>query len=259
MHNRKHRGWQNLYTVHSHLPIHRLNVMADKSTTTRKKPVSQKRVAVVLASLVGTMTISAGALLLMEGGALGTSVPGAFVAGQASLSLSAGTSDHTLVSLPLQGKAWNYIIVYESADASVSAESLAEGRVTGGSDPSKSVRSKANFHFVIEMGGTLKTGTSWQKQEPGAPYASWPDSRSYSFTPYTNAVGICLAADINHGTLSQAQHDTLLQTVRDLQRLYNIPKENVLFQWDRRLDAHGAKPATSTQLRYDAQFRSQLD
>jgi hypothetical protein len=234
--------------------------MADKTSPTRKKPVSQKRVAVVLASLVGTMTISAGVLLLMEGGALGTNVPGAFVADRAPASEPLDTLPQgRMVPTPLQGKAWNYIIVYESADPSASAESLAEGRLTGGSDLSKSVRPKANFHFVIEMGGALRTGTSWMKQEPGAPYASWPDSRSYSFTPYTNAVGICLTSDITRGTLSQAQHDTLLQTVRELQRLYAIPKENILFQWDRRLDAHGAKPATANQLRYDSQFRSLLD
>jgi hypothetical protein len=226
--------------------------MADKSTSIRKKPVSQKRVAVVLASLVGTMTISAGVLLLMEGGALGTSVPGAFVASPVDRSAQ-------LIAAPLQGKTWNYIIIYESADASASAETLAEGRVTGGSNPAKSVRPKANFHFVIEMGGARQVGTSWLKQEPGAPPASWPDSRSYTSPSYTNAVGVCLAADINRGKLGQAQHETLLQTVRDLQRLYNIPKENVLFQWDRRLDAHGARPATPTQLQYDAQFRSQLD
>jgi hypothetical protein len=227
--------------------------MADKSPSIRKKPVSQKRVAVVLASLVGTMTISAGVLLLMEGGALGTNVPGAFVAGQ----VAGGESDE--IAVPLQGKTWNYIIVYESADMTASAESLAEGRVTGGSDPLRPVRPKANFHFVIEAGGARRTGTTWQRQEPGAPYASWPDTRSYSFTPYTNAVGICLSADINRRPLTQAQHERLLQTVRELQRKFRIPKENVLFQWDRRLEARGAKPATSAQLSYDAAFRAQLD
>jgi hypothetical protein len=223
--------------------------MADKSTSVRKKPVSQKRVAVVLASLVGTMTISAGVLLLMEGGALGTNVPGAFVADPSA----------SLVNTPLQAKSWNYIIIYESADVSASVESLAEGRVTGGSDPFRSVRPKANFHFVIEMGGALNSGTTWHRQEAGAPNASWPDPRSHSFPIYTNAVGVCLAADINRGKLTQAQHQTLLQSVRELQRLYKIPTENVLFQWDRRLDAHGAKPATPAQLTYDAHFRSELD
>src|SRR5690349_11102333 len=108
--NRNRRCGQNLYTGFSHLPIHRLNVMADKSTPVRKRPVSQKRVAVVLASLVGTMTISAGVLLLMEGGALGTNVPGAYVAQSSQI------APQIAASANLQAKAWNYIIIYDSAD-----------------------------------------------------------------------------------------------------------------------------------------------
>ena len=49
--------------------------MADKKASNKKKPVSQKRVAVVLASLVGTLTFSAGVLLLMEGPAGGVGNP----------------------------------------------------------------------------------------------------------------------------------------------------------------------------------------
>jgi hypothetical protein len=205
------------------------------------------------------MTISAGVLLLMEGGALGTNVPGAFVA-------------ETSPAVPiasLQPKAWNYIIIYESADMSARADSLAEGVVTGGSDSHKSVRPKANFHFVIDSktswnddrrDGLRQVGTSWYQQEPGAPYASWPDVRSHSFTPYTNSVGICLAADINRGhNISEAQRQELLQLVQDLQKSYNIPKENILFQWDRRLDAQGARPATPAQLAVEAQIRALLD
>jgi len=233
--------------------------MADKTIPVRKKPVSQKRVAVVLASLVGTMTISAGVLLLMEGGALGTNVPGAFVAESAQVAPDAN----------LQGKAWNYIIIYESADLSARADSLAEGVVTGGSDPHRIVRPKANFHFVIDSSsswndeskdGLRQVGTSWYQQEPGAPYASWPDVRSHSFTPYTNAVGICIASDINRGhNVSEAQRRTLIEVVQKLQKSYNIPRENVLFQWDRRLDAQGARPATPSQLAFEAQIRSLLD
>ena len=56
--------------------VDRIPVMDGRIPPKRKKPVSQKRVAVVLASLVGTMTVSAAVLLLMEGGALGTAMPG---------------------------------------------------------------------------------------------------------------------------------------------------------------------------------------
>ncbi len=233
--------------------------MADKTqpkNPSRKRPVSQMRVAVVLASLVGTMTIGAGTLLLLEGGALGTNVPGAMVV----------ANDHLVAqvepSRPLQTRAWNYIIIYESADVAASASSLSEGLESGG-NPHNSVRPKAKFHFVIDSAqsgegcdGKLEVGASWQLQEAGAPKASWPDPRSYLYTPYTNAIGICLAADLNRTPLSDAQTQKLVQLVQLLQRRYNIHKEGVLFQWDRRLDA---RPMSRTQQGFDQNFHSQLD
>ena len=118
--------------------------MADKSSVNRKKPVSQKRVAVVLASLVGTMTISAAMLLLMEGGALGTGFPG-FAVNPDSFSAKLDPV------VPLQPQTWNYIIIYESGDLTASADSLAEGRETGGTNTPP--RPMANFHFVIDKRG----------------------------------------------------------------------------------------------------------
>jgi hypothetical protein len=235
--------------------------MANKTSTIRKKPVSQKRVAVVLASLVGTMTISAGVLLLLEGGALGTTVPGAFVAETSPAAQLQPTE-------ALRPRAWNYIIIYESGDAAASAATLAEGQLAGEVSP-ESVRPKANFHFVIDSGlsgdgtkdGALEVGSSWNKQESGAPYASWPDNRSHLFTPYTNAVGICVSADLNRRSLSVEQHQTLLQVVRELQALNAIPSEHILFQWDPQLGdvRSGIRRATPAQLAYEKRFRSELD
>jgi hypothetical protein len=103
-------------------------------------------------------------------------------------------------AVPLQAGAWNYIIVYESGDLAASADSLAEGLVTGGPHQSPNYRPKANFHFVIDSAqsgsgradGELEVQTRWKNQGLGAPYAGWPEPRSYSFTPYKNAVGICV-------------------------------------------------------------------
>ena len=231
--------------------------MADKNKAIRKQPVSQKRVAVVLASLVGTMTVFSAMLLAMEGGALGTSVPGWAVNGP----------DIATVIEPSTGLregAWNYIIIYESGDLAASADSLADGRMTGGpsSEPNK-VRPKANFHFVVDsaesgtgtMDGALEVSTSWQEQHTGAPYAGWPDNRSYSFSPYNNAVGICLVGDLNRKPISEAQHQSLLRLVRELQTRLKVRKECVLFQWDANLAAVHARPA---QQAYAANFRAAL-
>jgi hypothetical protein len=223
--------------------------MADKSSSNRKKPVSQKRVAVVLASLVGTMTISAAALLIMEGVAPGTSVP-----------VMATTNESLLLpaNIALRSEPWRFIIIYDSADVAASADSLADGSFAGGTSPS-TVRPKANFHFVIDspesgMDGRLEVGTSWQNQSLGAPYARWPDPRSYSFTPYTNAVGVCLAADLNRKPISEAQHLTLTRLVRELQKQSSIPADQVKFQWEIGPDAR----PSAVQQAYAERFRDGL-
>ncbi len=216
--------------------------MANKTRATRKKPVSQKRVALVLASLVGTLTVSCGVLLLMEGGALGTS-PVAFARPPITAQLDP--------TAPLQRGAWNYIIIYQSGDLAGSSASLADGRLVGGSDPAQnSVRPKANFHFVIDsarsrrgaVDGDLEVSNAWQNQTAGAPYAGWPDYRYHTISPYKNAVGICLIGDLTREPLSEAQHRNLLQLVRELQDRLNIPAERVLFQWELEPNASSATP-----------------
>jgi hypothetical protein len=218
--------------------------MADKSLSKRKKPVSQKRVAVVLASLVGTMTVSAAALLIMEGVAPGNSV-----------AVMATVQSTLLPPVPLRSDAWSFIIIYNSADLGATKDSLAEGRFTGGI----SARPKANFHFVINsadggIDGNLQIGTSWYNQVAGVPQASWPDTRSNSYTPYTNAVGVCLAADLNRKPISQAQHQTLLQLVHELQKQTGIPASQVRFQWE--IDPN-TRP-TPAQAAYAQEFREGL-
>jgi hypothetical protein len=218
--------------------------MAYKSPSKRKKPVSQKRVAVVLASLVGTMTVGAAALLIMEGVAPGNSVP---VMATAQFSI--------LPVVPLRSDPWSFIIIYNSADLGATSDSLADGRFTGGSTP----RPKANFHFVIDsadggIDGKLEVGTSWYNQTAGIPQASWPDARSNSYTPYTNAVGVCLAADLNRKPISQAQHQTLLQVVHELQKQTGIPASQVRFQWEIDKDIR----PTPAQAAYAQEFREAL-
>jgi hypothetical protein len=229
--------------------------MADKSRSNRKKPVSQKRVATVLASLVGTLTLSAGALLLMEGGTLGNS-PMA-VAVDAPL----GIFDTTI---PCQQAGWDYIIIYESGDLAASSASLSDGRVTGGSElPPNTVRPRANFHFVIDgagnggMDGSLEVGTVWLNQVESAPYSSWPEARYYTDTPYSKAIGVCLAADLQQQPVSEAQTQKLAHLVHDLQQRLNIPSEHVLFQWDPLLKSH--KPATLAEKAFADHFRGQLN
>jgi hypothetical protein len=195
------------------------------------------------------MTVGAAMLLVLEGGALGTAVPG-WAVNQPAVGAMVEPS------VPLQRRLWSFIIVYSSGDVSASAATLAEGRLTGDTRAT-TVRPKANFHFVIDsansgtMDGALEVGSSWQQQIPGAPHADWPESRSYSFGGYTNAVGICVVAG-PHGTPSAAQHHTLLQLVHELQT--RCPDAKVVFQWELDAEAH----ATTDEKTYARNFRAAL-
>jgi hypothetical protein len=223
--------------------------MEDVSVQSRKQPVSQKRVAMVLASLVGAMTLGAGMLLMLEGGALGTVVPG-WAINEPALSAMIEPA------VPLRGPSWHFIIVYTSGDAAASAASLTEGRLTGGSSAT-TVRPKANFHFVIDgassgtMDGALEVGTSWQQQVTGAPPASWPEPRSYSYGAYNDAVGICVVGGL-HERPSVAQHQTLRQLVHELQR--RCRNAQVVFQWELESDTQ----ATAEEKAYAESFRASL-
>jgi hypothetical protein len=225
--------------------------MADKKTSSRKKPVSQKRVAVVLASLVGTLTFSAAALLLMDASSMPIAPPSAW-----------SVAEQLTPKAPLQRGAWNYIIVYESGDMAGSVASLADGVLVGDGTPN-TVRPKAKFHFVIDSArsrrdadGDLEVGTTWRDQEAGAPYAGWPDVRYHNLLPYNKAVGVCVVGNLNRSPISDSQHRKLVQVVRELQTLLDIPNTRVCFQWELEPNVSRATPA---QKAYADYFRSNMD
>lgn len=219
--------------------------------------MSQKRVATVLASLVGTLTLSAGILLLLEGGGGVASMTRDFAAAQPIQAQLA-------TNVPLRDGHFQYIIVYESGDLAGCSATLADGRVTGGAElPPHTVRPKANFHFVIDSAhsgsnltdGHLEVGTAWQNQDLQAPNAGWPDSRYYQNT-YTNAVGVCLISDLHRAPISAAQHQSLLEVLRDLQSRLHIKSSNIYFQWELEPNVSSASPA---QQAYASRVRSELD
>jgi hypothetical protein len=221
--------------------------MANKPTSSkRKKPVSQKRVAVVLTSLVATLTVSAGLLLALEGLPITNAGP----------TMSAPTADLVTTDVELRHEPWDYIIVYESGAGAAKAADLAEGRFSGGPGTNSAARPGANFHFVVDSAsgadGELVRGSAWVEQKPGAPNVNWPDARYYS-NPYTNAVGICLVGDITKA--SQRQRDALSQLVRNLKDKLKIPAKQVLFQWELQLEGSRSTP---TQKAFADKFRREL-
>lgn len=227
------------------------------SSSTRKKTVSQKRVAIVLASLVGTMTLSAGMLLFLENGPLGATPFQAAAVDPASVMRT---------TTPLQTSAWDYIIVYESGDSAGCAASFADGRVKGvGTYATNAGRQKANFHFVVDnaeskpgaLEGELEVGSSWLNQGMGAPHAGWPDPSNHTYTSYKNAIGICVVGDLHQKPFSDAQNRSVVQLIRELQQQLRIPKDKIRFQWE--LPPHDAPHATQAQKDSAESIRQALD
>lgn len=226
--------------------------MADNPPPSRrKKPVSQKRVAVVLTSLVAALTLCASLLLLMEGLPL-NSAPSMLSSSSPYVSLD--------TEVPLQGGAWQYIIVYESGPMAVDAAGLAEGRYPGGSGLTSATRRGARFHFVVEparaLDGGLKVGLAWLRQECGAPYAGWPDVRYHHYSPYNNAVGVCVAADLSR-PVGGVQSRTVSDLLRQLQQRLGIPASRVVFQWE--LEPHDASSISSHHKVFADYIRKTLD
>lgn len=232
----------------------------------RKKPVSQKRVAVVLVALVGTLTASAGLLLALEGPKGGTMAPSQLVALEQQQ-----MSEMITPTVPLRTNAWNYIIIYESGDLAGDADSLADGRMVGGPGATEAsmlqssavVRGPADFHFVVESplsrrgnsDGELRVRRPWMEQTLGTPYRGWPNRGYYTNQFYNNSVGVCFIGDVDRSPVSDAQSQTMTQLVTELQRQLHVPNQMVLFQWELPETAPLATPA---QKAFAKSFRQNL-
>ena len=221
----------------------------------KKKPVNQKRTAIVLACLVGTLTLSSGILLIMERGPLGAPPPPAFATDRISIEPSA----------PLKRGAWNYIIIYESGDPTACAASLADGNAKGvPANATHVARPGANFHFVVDsscskdgaLDGELEVGPSWLNQDYGTPYAGWPDPRYHTYPSYKNAIGVCVSGDLANKPYSDGQFRNLIDLTKKLQQRLAISKDAIKFQWELAPnDAH----ATEAQKAFSKEFRQWLD
>lgn len=217
----------------------------------RKKPVSQKRVAIVLASLVGTLTFSSALLLVMESGPLGATPP------VAAVTISS-VRQAIQTSSPLRQDLWEYIVVYQSGGVAAGAADLAEGRLKGGNSVVERQARPDGFHFVIANGkdrgsidGELQKGSSWVNQHFGAPHPGWPNPRYYH-NPYHNAIGICLQADLRNKPASEAQLRSLIQLVNELNRA-GLGRKGVIFQWERVYP--GSPDASPAQVEFTQDFR----
>lgn len=232
--------------------------MSSGSKQVRKKaPVSQKRVAVVLASLVGTMTVSAGLLLALESGPSGN-LPGLIAVSQVTAVISK-------TDRPFMPAAWQHVVIYQSGDTNGAAvnpnENLSRSGLAG-PIPSRT----GTFHFVVnsptslrgtnDVDGTVEAGNAWRMQTLGAPHATWSDPRYAPLGHYQRAIGVCMVGNIDRATYSAGQIDHLVILLKKLQESTGIGADKIRFQWELQPYAAYATPA---QKQFAASLRQRLN
>ncbi len=214
---------------------------SNSKTSSRKVPsaVNHRRVFTVLSSLVATLALTAGLLLLLEGQPITS-------AGPYMMNLSNSTQNWNSViraAGPLRNGRWNYIIVYQSGGLSGNATELSEGKDVGGTikpQHAGNMTQGANFHFVVDNArnglgnpdGYVQRGLAWQEQLSTAPYFSWPYLTPYHYSAYANAVGVCIIGDINRKGYSSRQIRSTVSLIKALERRLNIPNSCVKLQWE---------------------------
>ncbi len=115
---------------------------------------------------------------------------------------------------------WKYIVVHHSATPAGSAASFDEfHRNKRGWDRG------LGYHFVIGNGrgarnGLVETGRRWTRQIDGA----HAGSAEYN----EHGIGVCLVGDFEVGSPTNEQISSLVKLVKELQRICNIPSENVI-------------------------------
>lgn len=201
--------------------------------------VNHRRVFTVLSSLVATLALTAGLLLLLEGQPITS-------AGPYMMNFSNNTQNWNSVihaDTRLRKGRWNYIIVYQSGSLSGNSAELSEGKDVGGMikpQNAGNMTQGANFHFVVDNArndlgipdGYVQRGVAWQKQLSTAPYFSWPYLTPHHYAGYANAVGVCIVGDINRQAYSSRQIHSAVALIRTLQRRLNIPNSGVKLQWE---------------------------
>lgn len=199
---------------------------------------------VVLASLIGFMTVVGGLLWLLDG------APRPETSGLRLPALVASAGPNSLETVfdlesPIEPGRWQGIVIHHSASPHGSGATLDREHRDAGLNG-------LGYHFVIGNGngagdGELHVGRRWLEQTPGA-HTAGPDGDWYNL----NTIGICLVGDGDRRDFSPAQIQRLVQTVNELQRRLGVPASGV---WLHRELAGTTSPGVRFPV---ASFREQL-
>ncbi len=204
--------------------------------------VPDQRTLVLLGVLIVGMTMTSALLLLMEPG---RRAPLSGIELQ-SIDTSAATASTPTDRLfdTAQPLAWRTIIIHDTGTLAGSAKSINRAHERLG-------RGGLGYHFIINNGsekedGLIEVGFRWSKQLLGA-YLEGEGSDDW----HRDSIGICLVGDADRQVMTEAQVRELVWLVKELQREFNIPADQVY------VDLGAASPGPA-RLFPHAGFRSQL-
>jgi len=202
------------------------------------------RTAIVLASFLGCMTVTA-ALLSMTGGGLELASSGRSITPRVRPGGGSGLETILSPKAPLERDRWDGIVVHHTASPDATPERLDREHRNAG-------LSQLGYHVVIGNGrrmgdGEIHLGARWLEQLPGAHVAGPRGSRLNRTT-----IGICLVGDGDRRTFTQSQMIALVDVVRLLQYELGIDEDRV---WLHRDLAGTTSPG---QFFPEAAFRSAL-
>lgn len=209
--------------------------------------VPRRRTLIVLVSLVGSMTLASGMLLLLEpngGHSRGRAVTLSRIHQVTRGSVARAGDPLFETAAPIATERWQAIVIHDSGTLHGSAATIDRAHRRLG-------RGELGYHFVINNGldapdGQIQRGPRWRRQDDGN-YATGPDSAWL----HGQAIGICLIGDFEHQSPTDAQERQLVWLVQRLQRRLDIPSDRVYLPVDL-----GAGPATADYLPA-ARLRSQ--
>ncbi len=183
-------------------------------------PVPDRRVLIVLGSLVGAMTLASGLLLALEPGSTTTSV---------SLRQVDRPADPVSRLFHTQSRldaTWTRIVIHDSGTTKGSAQALANSHQELGLDGS-------GYHFVIDNGRGDDNGrpdihptARWTGQSAGA----FLNSLDPQHREQPNTIGICLIGDTDTETMDKPQMQQLVWLVQQLETRLRIPEAQVRVQ-----------------------------
>ena len=207
--------------------------------------VPDRRTLIVLLSLVASMTMASGLLLLLEPTAPGEPGRGLILSSIYENAPADGRLFET--QRPLQARRWQAIVIHDSGAIIGSAATIDRAHRRLG-------RGGLGYHFVINgpsgHDGQIERGQRWRLQSHGAHSLG---ARGAWFNEH--AIGICVIGDLAQQPLSVVQTEQLVWLVQRLQARFAIPPQRVYLPTNLGAEVNLANQLLEDRIR--AQFLTQ--